>query len=70
MANGICTNCGLVNAGDHICSDDQARLMQIDREAGPRAVREMFLDLGKKGFGNKIETLETEAAAIRARLKG
>ena len=44
-----------------------ARLVEIDREAGPRAVREALIALGQKGFGDKIESLEAEAAGIRAK---
>lgn len=46
-----------------------ARLEEIDKKAGPRAVREVLLELGKKGFENKIETLEAEAAQLRLRKK-
>lgn len=44
------------------------RLAQIDDEAGPRAVREALIALNQKGFNNKIETLEAEAASLRAQL--
>ena len=64
---GICTNCGLVVTQPHECTADMARLVEIDREAGCRAVREALIALGQKGFNNKIETLEAEAAAIRTK---
>jgi hypothetical protein len=65
---GICTSCGQVVVQPHVCSDDIARLEAIDREAGcGRTVREILLAEGKKGFNNKIETLEAEAIAIRAK---
>jgi hypothetical protein len=48
----------------------QARLDAIDKEAGcGRAVREALISLGKKGFNNKFETLEAEAAILRAQLQ-
>jgi hypothetical protein len=65
---GICTKCGIAHSDvNHACTDDQIRLIEIDREAGPRAVREGLLALGYKGFGDKIESLEAEAASIRTR---
>ena len=65
---GVCTRCGIAHSDpNHACTDDQIRLMEIDKECGPRAVREALLALGHKGFNNKIETLELEAAAIRAK---
>lgn len=65
MAKGVCTSCGLVVEIPHACSDKIARLVAIDREVGPRAIREILLELGKKGFGNKIEILEQEAITLR-----
>lgn len=63
---GICTRCGIAHADtNHICTDDQIRLLEIDRECGPRAVREALLAIGQKGFNSKIELLEAEAATIR-----
>lgn len=44
------------------------RLRVIDREIGPRTLREAVLSLGGKGFNNKIEVLENEAATLRAQL--
>lgn len=65
---GICTRCGVAHSDqNHTCTDDQIRLLEIDREAGPRAVREALIALGQKGFGDKLETLEAEAAVIRAK---
>lgn len=65
---GICTRCGVAHSDpNHNCTDDQVRLLEIDRECGPRAVREALLALGQKGFNNKVETMEAEAAIIRAR---
>jgi hypothetical protein len=67
---GLCTRCGIVHSDpNHNCSDDQIRLLEIDREAGcGRAVREILIADGKKGFNNRLETLEKEAKDIRARL--
>jgi hypothetical protein len=45
------------------------RLAEIDKEVGPRATREELLAIGRKGFGNKLETLENEAIVLRAELK-
>jgi hypothetical protein len=65
---GLCTKCGIVHSNpNHSCTDDDARLLEIDREVGPRAVREALIALGHKGFNNKVETLEAEAAQIRAK---
>jgi hypothetical protein len=65
---GICTYCGKNHGDDnHICNDDDVRLLEIDRECGPRSVREALISIGQKGFNNKVETLENEAKAIRAR---
>ena len=62
---GICTRCGIAHSDvNHACTDDQIRLLEIDKECGPRAVREALIALGQKGFGNKLETLEAEAAVI------
>lgn len=65
---GICTACGLAHNGSHVCSPAFVRLMEIDREAGPRPVREALIALNQKGFENKIETLEAEAVTLRAQL--
>ena len=66
---GLCTSCGQVVTQPHICSDDIARLQAIDKEAGcGRSVREILIGDGKKGFNNKLQTLEAEAIVIRARL--
>lgn len=68
FTRGLCTRCGIAHSDqNHVCTDDQIRLLEIDRECGPRAVREALLALGQKGFNNKVETLEAEAAAIRAK---
>lgn len=68
FTRGICTRCGIAHSDpNHACTDDQIRLMEIDREVGPRAVREALIALGQKGFNNKVETLEAEAAVLRAR---
>lgn len=65
---GICTKCGIAHGDiNHACTDDDVRLLEIDRLAGPRSVREALIAIGQKGFQNKTETLESEAAAIRAR---
>jgi hypothetical protein len=67
---GLCTRCGIAHSDPkHTCTDAEIRLLEIDKEAGPRAVREMLLDLGKKGFNNKIETLELEATTIRTAIQ-
>jgi hypothetical protein len=64
---GICTKCGLVHSDkNHACTDDDARLLEIDRES-LRALREEMIASGRKGFNNKLETLEAEATAIRSR---
>jgi hypothetical protein len=65
---GVCTACGLAHDGTHVCSSAFVRLMEIDREAGSRTVREALIALNQKGFNNKIETLEAEAAALRLQL--
>jgi hypothetical protein len=65
---GICTSCGITHSGDHVCSAEYVRLREIDQEAGPRAVREEFLALGKKGYNNKIEKAEVEAVMLRLKL--
>ncbi len=71
---GICTFCGIAHGLPRetyhpVCNADTARLVEIDREAGcGRTVREILIADGKKGFNNKIETLENEAIIIRARL--
>ena len=66
VTHGLCTKCGqVVVPSEHQCTDDIARLVAIDREAGPRKVREALLALGQKGYQNEIETLEAEAMAIR-----
>jgi hypothetical protein len=66
---GICTNCGLAHSDvNHSCSADKARLIEIDREV-IRTLREEMIALGRKGFNNKLETLENEAVGIRARLQ-
>lgn len=66
---GVCTNCGIAVNLPHTCSADIARLVEIDRESGcGRAVREILISEGKKGFGDKLENLENEAISIRARL--
>lgn len=65
---GVCTRCGIVHSDqNHVCTDDQIRLLEIDKECGPRSVREALIALGQKGFGNKIETLEAEAQSIRSK---
>jgi hypothetical protein len=65
---GICCRCGIAHSDvNHSCTDDQIRLLEIDKECGPRAVREALIALGQKGFNNKIETFEAEAAAIRSK---
>lgn len=65
---GICTRCGIAHSDPaHACTDDDVRRLEIDREAGPRAVREALIALGQKGYNSKIETLEAEAATIRTR---
>lgn len=46
------------------------RLLEIDAFAGPRTIREVLIADNKKGFNNKIETLENEAKALRAELAG
>lgn len=67
---GICTKCGIAHSDkNHACTDDDVRLIEIDRECGPRAVREALIALGQKGFNNKVETLEAEAITLRAKLK-
>ena len=54
---------------ERIKQADRARLDAIDKEAGcGRTVREILIGEGKKGFANKLETLEAEAAIIRGRL--
>lgn len=64
---GICTKCGISHGNtDHSCTDDDARLIEIDREV-IRTLREEMIALGRKGFNNKLETLEAEAISIRAR---
>jgi len=65
---GICTACGLAHDGSHVCSPAFVRLMEIDREAGCRAVREALIAMNQKGFNNKIETLEAEAVTLRGQL--
>lgn len=66
---GVCTRCGIAHSDqNHSCTDDQIRLLEIDKEAGPRSVREALLALGHKGFNDKIKTLEDEAIIIRGRL--
>lgn len=78
---GICTKCGLAHSEDpdvHAasCTDDNIRLMEIDRECGPRAVREFMLASGFKGHVKEgktlgvIEEAEVEAATIRVRKQG
>lgn len=65
---GVCTKCGKAHGEqNHVCDMDDVRLLEIDREAGPRVVREALIALGQKGFQNKVETLEAEASVIRAR---
>jgi hypothetical protein len=64
MEKGICTRCGIIVTLPHECDADKARLVEIDREV-IRTMREILLAEGKKGFGNKLETLENEAKAIR-----
>lgn len=43
-------------------------LEQIDK-LSIRTIREIFLAEGKKGFNNKLETLENEAVSKRAKIK-
>lgn len=65
---GICTKCGLAHGDvNHVCNAEDVRLMEIDREVGPRAVREAMIALGQKGFQNKVEALEAEASILRAK---
>lgn len=65
---GICTRCGITHSDpNHACTDERIRLLEIDRECGPRAVREALIAIGQKGFGNMIETLENEAKVIRGK---
>jgi hypothetical protein len=64
---GVCTSCGIAHSDqNHQCNADKARLVEIDREV-IRTMREILLAEGKKGYNNKLETLEAEAAVIRAR---
>lgn len=71
---GICTRCGVTHSDpNHSCTDDQIRLLEIDKECGPRPVRDFMLANGYKGFvkGGEIlglvEKAEAEAAVIRAK---
>jgi uncharacterized OB-fold protein len=69
LTHGVCTKCGqVVVPSEHECSDAIARLAQIDREAGPRSVREAMIALNQKGFNNKVEALEAEAQVLRTQL--
>lgn len=71
---GICTKCGIAHSDpNHACTDDQIRLLEIDKESGPRPVRDFMLANGFKGVVKEGETLgivekaEAEAAVIRSR---
>lgn len=69
-ASELCQECLDIQAQELVKRQkeaDQIRLLEIDRECGPRSVREALIALGHKGFNNKIETLENEAKTIRAR---
>lgn len=66
---GLCTKCGNIVNLPHTCSDALARLAAIDKEAGcGRTVREILIADGKKGYQDKIETLELEAIELRKQL--
>ena len=65
---GVCTTCGRAVNLPHECSPELVRLVEIDNEAGPRSVREALIAVGQKGFNNKLETLEAEAATLRTAL--
>ena len=56
-----------INAKSDFSIQHHPIVIEIDREAGPRAIRDALIALGQTGFNNKIETLEAEAATIRAK---
>jgi hypothetical protein len=70
---GVCTRCGIAHSdANHSCTDDQIRLLEIDRTWGPRDWREFKIQnnmgLSVKKNGLTVVEVEAEAAVIRAKL--
>lgn len=72
---GICTRCGASHSDkNHTCTDDDVRLLDIDRTWGQRHIREWMIANGVAVSviknGKTLFDAEQEAAEIRSRKNG